>query len=207
MNLNVIIDTYSIDYNKLILNALKQSIENIQEVSYEKIEKPIVIFKEINNYDELKDFHHNKYHHIVIFIVNSSELMFESLKQYPLSFIRKDNLKEDLDKVIQLILDIHKNLEQVLTLKVGYSYIQTKASQITYIESYGHYLIIYTLSGQYKVRNQLKEVLSKANKQDFIQIHKSYIVNKNYIKERRPNEIVLKFNITLPIGRKYNKVI
>ena len=42
---------------------------------------------------------------------------------------------------------------------------------------------------------------------DFIQIHKSYVVNKKMIKEIKGQEVILKDQTSLPIGRKYRETL
>ena len=42
---------------------------------------------------------------------------------------------------------------------------------------------------------------------DFIQIHKSFVVNKNYIQEIKAKELILKNSTILPIGRNFKESI
>ena len=51
--------------------------------------------------------------------------------------------------------------------------------------------------------------ISQFNKEiqslDFIQIHKSYIINKRFIQEIKNQEVILKEQTHLPIGRSYKE--
>ena len=47
----------------------------------------------------------------------------------------KNDLETELNHAISLLLNLHKNIEQILTFKIGYSYIQIKINQIIWIES------------------------------------------------------------------------
>mgnify|MGYP000753724898 CR=1 FL=1 len=60
--------------------------------------------------------------HSIIFIIDNQELVFLSLET-------------ELNHSISLLLNLHKNIEQILTFKIGYSYIQIKINQIIWIES------------------------------------------------------------------------
>lgn len=206
MNINIIIDIQDQQIKECIESHLQQAFIQFKQTTYQHIQKPIIIFKEIKEEKDFIDFKNKQCpQHTCIFIIDKSDYAFLALGQYPLSFIRKQHLTEDLQRVIELIFDVYANIEQILTFKMGYSYIQIKSSQIIYIESYGHYLIIHTKSGEYKVRDQLNHVINLLNRNQFIQIHKSYIVNKLMIKETKSNEIVLLHDCVLPIGRKYKK--
>ena len=46
-----------------------------------------------------------------------------------------NDLETELNHAISLLLNLHKNIEQILTFKIGYSYIQIKINQIIWIES------------------------------------------------------------------------
>lgn len=71
----------------------------------------------------------------IIFIIDNQELVFLSLSYHPLCFIGKNDLETELNHAISLLLNLHKNIEQILTFKIGYSYIQIKINQIIWIES------------------------------------------------------------------------
>lgn len=205
MNINIIIDIQNSTIKESIVSMLEHLLSSYQMITYQQICEPIVIFKEINNLEELKNYKNNHYpQHSVIFIIDHLELIFETLDQYPLCFIRKETLEKDLYQAIELIMRIYHCEEKVLTFKMGYSYIYIKSSQIIYIESLGHYLIIHTQTGTYQVREKLS-TLKKNLSQNFIQIHKSYILNQEWILKRKSKEIILKNQIVLPVGRKYGK--
>lgn len=176
-----------------------------QLITYQDLKEPMIIFKELNSLKELKIMKNKMLpQHTIIYITNHSEYIFLALDQYPLCFIRKDMFQEDLQKAIQLIQNIYQNIEQVLTLKIGYSYIQLKTSQIIYIESLGHYLIFHTLTGEYRTREKIKTMIEQLPR-SFEQVHKSYIVNQQYILERKANEILMKKGISIPVGRMFKK--
>jgi len=52
----------------------------------------------------------------------------------PISYYKKGHLV-DIRAGALVKLNLHKNIEQILTFKIGYSYIQIKINQIIWIES------------------------------------------------------------------------
>lgn len=202
----VIIDVQDQKLETSMLSILNSQIKNIQYISYQDSQESTFIFKELNTLSELKKFSLKKYPlHSIVIITDNQELMFLALDLYPLSFIRKAHLNKDLSKTISLIMDINKNIEQILTFKMGYSYIQIKTNQILWIESFGHYLFIHTKTGQYKVREQITTLLEKVDSKKFIRVHKSYIVNTDFILQTSANEIELITHEFIPIGRKFKQ--
>jgi DNA-binding LytR/AlgR family response regulator len=75
---------------------------------------------------------------------------------------------------------------------------------IQYIESVGNYIKIVTSIKRYVIHNTTKEIEVKLKGTDFIRIHKSYIVNKKFIKEIKNNSIVVSGQI-LPVGKTFKK--
>lgn len=200
MNLNICIDTKDLVLQQRIQQSLEQSFSNINYMSYESFHEPIIFFKDIHS---IKEFHSKTYPmNTVILIIDNPELLFLSLDYQPLGFIRKDQFDKDIQNVIHLIIKICQNLESILTLKISQTYIQLKSSHIIYIESYGHYLTIHTMNGEYRIREKISDILNRLSV-DFKRIHKSIIVNTEYIKQKDGQEVILHDGKRLPIGRKY----
>jgi DNA-binding LytR/AlgR family response regulator len=71
---------------------------------------------------------------------------------------------------------------------------------LLYIEGYGEYVKVVTTSKTYLVRDSLSEFEQKLSVDNFLRIHKSYIVNLLKITGFSSVHVMLK-NIELPIGR------
>jgi DNA-binding LytR/AlgR family response regulator len=52
-------------------------------------------------------------------------------------------------------------------------------------------------------RISLKELFMTLDTKIFIQVHRSYVVNKNYVKKATANKIILSNNQTVPLSRTY----
>ena len=62
-------------------------------------------------------------------------------------------------------------------------------------------MIMVTLLKKKNLSSFIKEIDSN----NFIQIHKSYIINKRFIQEIKNQEVILKEQTHLPIGRSYKE--
>ena len=80
-----------------------------------------------------------------------------------------------------------------------------RLSQIYYIESLRHQIIIHSINGEMIERKTLSQFNKEIQSLDFIQIHKSYIINKRFIQEIKNQEVILKEQTHLPIGRSYKE--
>ena len=64
-------------------------------------------------------------------------------------------------------------------------------------------MIMVTLLKEKTYSSFIKEIDSN----NFIQIHKSFVINKNFIKEIKAKELILKDSTILPIGRNFKESI
>lgn len=72
-------------------------------------------------------------------------------------------------------------------------------NEITYIQSYGNFIKIFTAQRFYLVAMTTQEVLKNLPSSQFLRIHKSYIVSLQKIEKFENNEIFI-HNIQLPVG-------
>ena len=66
-------------------------------------------------------------------------------------------------------------------------------------------IIIHSINGEMIERKTLSQFNKEIQSLDFIQIHKSYIINKRFIQEIKNQEVILKEQTHLPIGRSYKE--
>lgn len=95
--------------------------------------------------------------------------------------------------------------EQSLFVKSDKKTIKLNLEEITHVEAYGNYIKIFT-DEMILTPLTLSEFLEKLS-DDFIRIHKSYVVNFNYLKLIDGNQFVLRNNVKLPIGKSYRKLV
>lgn len=76
---------------------------------------------------------------------------------------------------------------------------------IIYVESAGNYIKIFTKSRRksYFVYGSLVGIKTDLVGNDFVQVHRSFIVNKANIKERFIGKVIMVNDEEVPIGRKY----
>ncbi|NOU60332.1 LytR/AlgR family response regulator transcription factor [Marinifilum caeruleilacunae] len=121
----------------------------------------------------------------------------------PISF---DRFKKAMERVEREYTKDEKEQKESLLVKVGYEYASVNLADILYVKSDGDYTFLHCINKKYMVNSPLKywnEILSK---QDFCQIHRSYIVSLQKI-EKISSASVLIENQELPIGRKYKQVL
>ena len=104
------------------------------------------------------------------------------------------------------------NLKNRLVIKTGEYFYILNNEDIIYIQSSGNYLEIYTPHKKYFCRGTLKSMLVKLDTSIFFQIHKSIIVNIDYVIKIGANgqgdfEVTLNNGSKLKMSRNYKQIL
>lgn len=123
-----------------------------------------------------------------------------------LLYRRYQDLNKELISLREKMEYYHKKTTQksatMLALK---SKAVVKTEELLYVKSDSHYLEFYTKDNNKPEidRNTLKDVLEQLKELGFAQIHKSYIVNLDYIRIINSTKIMLTDGTWLPLSRTY----
>jgi len=91
----------------------------------------------------------------------------------------------------------------VVYVKTGHDQIKVKLHEILYLEALKNYTILVTEGKRHCVLSNLGEILQEEKFQSFVRIHRSFAVQKQFIQKIGSQEIELKNNISIPVGRSY----
>jgi len=108
----------------------------------------------------------------------------------------------------QLITEKNNNEskpDKLLIKKKGKEFV-VSLDQISTIESGGNYIYIHTNNQVYPMRSTMNKMQEKLDAKQFIRVHRSYIVNSNFIQEiltinHQEYKIKLKNNECIPLSR------
>jgi hypothetical protein len=78
--------------------------------------------------------------------------------------------------------------------------------EVEFIKSDRNYVEFYMATKKIIDRNNLKNTISKLPP-NFVQVHRSYVVNKNFIKVANSNNLIMKSQVEIPISRTFKKNI
>ncbi len=92
--------------------------------------------------------------------------------------------------------------EESLFLKTNKKHIQVKIETILFIEAERNYVKVVSTNNEIQVRGKISDINNLLPENNFIQIHKSFIVAKKHIQEIEGNRVVIQ-GYTLPIGNVY----
>ncbi|MGB0879039.1 MAG: LytR/AlgR family response regulator transcription factor [Polaribacter sp.] len=187
------------------INKLKQAlIISLDEVKQNVSQKNIKIIEKEKEIDVLENKNHslNKNIYTLLPILGFTTLIlifiFYLYKRYKKrSYILEEEQSETLQKLDELKQIVIKN--HIILKDKTKVYI----SELMYIQSDDHYLKVFTQHGKnHFVRGKLSQIKEELPP-NFIQCHRSYIVNSNFIKQIHANSIVLINKEEIPLSRSY----
>lgn len=122
----------------------------------------------------------------------------------PISLLR-------FSKAVQRYRELQGSKGQVNTqhivVKSGFQYHKIQLQDIQYIQSLKEYVSIVCSKDKYLVRSTMPEILSLMPGNDFIQVHKSYIVPLHNMLSISASEVCLAADINLPLGRSFARTV
>ncbi len=163
----------------------------------------------------------DKYHIPIIFITSHSDKgTVEKAKLVkPNAYIVKPFEKDDLYTSIEIAIfnsDANQNYQlntqtedaenvifkDSIFIRKDYMLVKILFENLMYIKSDNNYLELYCTENKHLVRSTLKEFIDKLPSAIFLQVHKSFCININYITAIDYNSVWLK-NTKIPIGRSH----
>jgi two-component system, LytTR family, response regulator LytT len=151
----------------------------------------------------------------VIFITGhpESEYLKQSLQIPNSTFLVKPfhsfSLISAIERHLADFSSVNQEPSQGLTVTGKYRQkIVLPYSDILFIQAEGNYAIIYLTDSKYSIKRSLQKITPDLDSR-FIQAHKSYIVNSDFINRINPTENYINLQgVTIPIGRNYrNKIL
>ena len=194
--------------------AFNNGIDAIAHVAENDIDLIItdIYMPDLNGLEVVKSLSHKP---MVIITTAYPEYAIEGYKVSAIDYILKPygfyELNLAVAKAVEQIEYSRKQPEckaetvgDSLFIKVDHRYLRVELSDIRYIKGYGEYLKIYiegkgnpmvTLSSFATIKEKLTD--------NFLQVHRSYIVNMNRIHSAERNRIVISDNEDIPVSDSY----
>ncbi len=139
----------------------------------------------------------------IVFVSSMENLVFEALRQFPYSFVRKSHL-EELDACLRNIYSIRKHTP-TYAIKTSRATKLIDIDKILYIEKLDHYVGYHTTQGVFKERASIKDKYNEFVKHGFVRPHSGIIVNAKYIIEMGGETLRLVDSREIYISRNYKK--
>ncbi len=146
----------------------------------------------------------------LIFSTAYAQFAIDGFELNAVDFLHKPFAFSRFERAIQKVANL-KSLSQKtiatnsdITVKVEYHSVKINTSTINYIEAMDNYVRIHTSTSRPIISQMsMKSIEEILTQEDFMRLHKSYIVSRRSIESYTRTQVTLHDNSTLPIGRTY----
>mgnify|MGYP001040070491 CR=1 FL=1 len=143
----------------------------------------------------------------IVYISANKDYAMELFENRPLNFLVKPICCEKIIKSLNAAINLHKNSDLFFEFCYNYNFIKIPYKKIMYFESNDKKINVITTDEIYEYYGKLSELKKQVKEKDFIQIHKSLLVNYQYIVEVSYEKIKLTNGEKLNISQSYRKEV
>ena len=124
--------------------------------------------------------------------------MYQVFGLTPIDFIRKNNIEEDIVQTMYNIMNFLREKKKILVIEKGDI---IRLSDIVSVNVIKHDLIFKGVNGERRIRANLSTYEEQLKQFDFIKISQGEMVNNDYIKERKRDNLIMKDGTVYHISR------
>ncbi len=159
-----------------------------------------ILMDEINGVVTARELRKNNSEASIVFITSSPNFVFKGYDVHALQYILKP---VDMEKLTETILfDWNKkNEKSYLDIKLKQTYRRILFKDIYYLESMGRKVKIITANGDYEIYAKLSQLTEKLPSGQFINCHKSYTVNLDYVTQITKAYFTTRSGHVIPISK------
>ncbi|MDO5028566.1 MAG: LytTR family DNA-binding domain-containing protein [Bacillota bacterium] len=186
--------------------AVEDLYRAMEENSYKLIFLDIEFPEKSNNGLDLakKLRYFEKNFNTEIIFVSGSEAYFRDLVSFqPLGFLEKPVVYEKLKDILDLFFLKSKLNKNIFTYKKNSTSFVLGYEDILYFVSSNRKVEVRSLEGRDDFYERLDQLEKTLNPKIFLRVHKSYIVNTNYIKNYSATSLVLSNGESIPVSATY----
>lgn len=184
------IDELSKIYHKIqseVFYSGNEMIKHYKEL--DKAEFPDIIYLDIgmeglNGLETAKKIRSFDKNVLIVFMTSFGEFVYEAYKSVTFRYLVKPILYEEFKEVFIDAYNIIKSDEnQIFCFNIGKKAYQLHHKDIIYFESNAKKAIIHTNERSYEIYRKLSDIYQEVGDDNFFKIHKSYLVNMNYVQD------------------------
>lgn len=144
---------------------------------------------------------------IIIYITAHDKYAYSAYQirafHYLMKPINKDKLKETFLEAVKLInkTTIQKDQEEITILNRGHGS-HVPYNEIIYFEKNRNKVRVICKEKQYEYYITFKQLIKEIDKDQFVQCHQGYIINKEKISSYEKNTVILDQTIQIPVSKK-----
>lgn len=144
----------------------------------------------------------------IIYVSSKESYAMQLFHNRPMDFFVKPIKREDVEKIMYEYKRLFHCQKVFFEYHIGKTMYRVADDSIMYFQCDGKKIHIVTNRNQeQEFYGKMADVEKQINSDKFCVIHKSFIVNINYVAEFHVNEVVMTTGITIPISQSFRKQV
>lgn len=136
---------------------------------------------------------------------NDVQTIKKAITTTPTSYLVKPFNNNDLYIAVELALNKIKDTPRII-IKEKDKNILILEEDILFAKKEDQYLMLYSRDSKKLIRSTIKDFLEQLTSDSFLQVHRSFVINKNHISAFNVKEILI-LNDSIPVSKKYSKKV
>lgn len=174
-----------------------------QEMLDEAIEDTDIFILDIecgmsNGFNIATRIHERKKDTGIVFCTSHDNYVYQAFGFRPIGFIRKNDMEKDIVQTMYNIMDFLREKKKILVIEDGDI---IRLSDVVAVNVIKHNLIFKSENGERKIRANLSTYEEQLKQSGFIKISQGEMVNKDYVKERKRDNLIMKDGTSYHISR------
>ncbi len=146
----------------------------------------------------------------IIFVTSHENYALDAFENDVTDFLLKPLEKKRFNIAVNRALKIQEWLslestdDRSVFIRVDRDDVKIFLKDIIYVEAMADYVKVHTTEDKYLVLSTMKSIATKLPEEEFVRIHRSFIVNINHIDSFNGSEVVIN-GLTIPVSRSCKK--
>jgi len=171
--------------------------------------QPAIIFTTAYDQFAIKAFEQNAVDYLLKPF--SQERFAEAVNRLRIRISGQEQVQNDLEKIRQHLENSEERIRRIVIKKAGKIHV-VPTEEIHYLEAQDDYVMVYTAEGRFLKQQTMKFFESHLDPDQFIRIHRSYMVNVKAIERIEPYEktnfiLILHDGSKVPVSRNGMQVL
>ncbi len=137
---------------------------------------------------------------IIIFVSSFSDCIFDEFRLEELHFLVKPVGDREWGEVFGRALNKYRTVNASIILKWESTRNKIGIDKISFVEGYRRHLTVHTADGVFEAVGKLPEMQELLSPHGFVRVHQGFIVNMNYIKSFKTDEVELTDGTRVPVS-------
>lgn len=143
----------------------------------------------------------------IVFVSSKNSYAMQLFQIRPMDFLIKPVTAENVKHVIDTYCRLFVQARVCFEYKSKKQIYRIDERSILYFQSVGQIIHIFTTNGEDSFYGKLSDVLEQLGSDSFCSVHKSFIVNLNYVSEYRVTELVMANGTLIPVSQSQKKQV